>query len=215
MINSLKHRGEDGEGIYIDNFIGLGHRRLAIIDLTSSGHQPMLSTDNRYVIVYNGELYNHAEIRSQLKQLGYYFKSQSDTEVILTAFVEWGKNCLKLFNGMFAFSIWDKHEKTLFLARDRYGIKPLYYFHSNHKFLFSSEIKGITSSEKEQLILDKEALVEYLTFQNFFLIKPYTKTLKCLKLGIICFYVLTVQWTINNIGILILKVILHLLNQKR
>ena len=108
--------------------IGLGHRRLSIIDLSSSGHQPMLSADNRYVLTYNGEIYNFRELRTELETKGYWFRSQTDSEVVLNALAEWGQDAILKLNGMFAFAFWDRKNKKLLLARDRYGIKPLYYF---------------------------------------------------------------------------------------
>jgi asparagine synthase (glutamine-hydrolysing) len=168
MTDSLAHRGPNGEGQYVDGEMGLGHRRLSIIDLSVAGHQPMQTSDGRFTITYNGEIYNFKELKIQLESLGYKFHSQTDTEVVLKAYAEWGKEALHKFNGMFAFAIWDKKNKTLFLARDRYGIKPLYYYFDNKSFVFSSEIKAIIASKLYHPQLDKEGLVEYLTFQNFF-----------------------------------------------
>ena len=128
MTNIIAHRGPDGDGHYLDGAVGLGHRRLAIIDLSSAGHQPMNTQDRRYFITYNGEIYNFKQLRIELEALGYIFHSNTDTEVVLNSYAEWGERCLDKFNGMFAFAIWDKKEKKLFLARDRYGIKPLYYY---------------------------------------------------------------------------------------
>ena len=143
MTDAIVHRGPDSEGFYIDSFIGLGHRRLAILDLSRNGHQPMQTNDCQQVISYNGEIYNFQEIRKELEKLGYIFKSQTDTEVVLYSFQEWGSKCLDKFNGMFAFAVWDKTKQELFLARDRYGIKPLYYTFANNHFVFASEQKGI------------------------------------------------------------------------
>lgn len=168
MTNSISHRGPDGEGQYIDRDLGLGHRRLAIIDLSPAGHQPMITRNERFVITYNGEIYNFKEIRIKLEARGHRFHSETDTEVVLNAYAEWGEKCLDYFNGMFAFAIWDKELKQLFIARDRYGIKPLYYYHYNNTFIFASEIKAIIASGQYKTNLDKEGLVEYLTFQNFF-----------------------------------------------
>ena len=126
MTDSIAHRGPDGEGHWIEDNIGIGHRRLSIIDLSNAGSQPMLSKDKRYVLSYNGEIYNFKELRSELELKGYQFKSQTDSEVVLYAFANWGIDCVKKFNGMFAFVIWDKRDQILYLARDRYGIKPLY-----------------------------------------------------------------------------------------
>ncbi|MEG3436213.1 asparagine synthase (glutamine-hydrolyzing) [Pannus brasiliensis CCIBt3594] len=168
MIDSIAHRGPDGEGIYIDGAVGLGHRRLAIVDLSSAGHQPMLSQDERYILTFNGEIYNFQELRALLLSLGYTFRSGTDTEVLLYGYAEWGVGVLERLNGMFAFAIWDRVERVLFLARDRYGIKPLYYLQRGENFYFASEIKAILQHPDYRARMDKEALVEYFTFQNFF-----------------------------------------------
>lgn len=183
MTDIISHRGPNGEGHYIDGCIGLGHRRLSIIDLTSAGHQPMQTCDGRFTITYNGEVYNFNELRVQLEALGYQFRSQTDTEVVLNAYAEWGHKCIENFNGMFAFAIWDKKEQRLFLARDRYGIKPLYYHLKNEHFVFASEIKAIIASGRYQSKLDQEGLVEYLTFQNFFTDKTLFQDIKMLMPG--------------------------------
>ena len=167
MTDSLSHRGPDGEGLFIDKHIGLGHRRLAILDLSQKGHQPMISQDKRYIISYNGEIYNYLTLKTELESNGYHFHSNTDTEVILNAYSKWGKDCLNKFNGMFAFAIWDSKKKELFLARDRYGIKPLYYTQSNGVFLFASEIKAFLDHPSFKVLMDREALFEYMTFQNF------------------------------------------------
>jgi asparagine synthase (glutamine-hydrolysing) len=168
MTDAIAHRGPDGEGFYTDSFIGLGHRRLAIIDLTPAGHQPMTTPDGQYVVSYNGEIYNFQELRLELEALGYQFRSRTDTEVLLYAYVEWGEKALDRFNGMFAFAIWDRTREELFLARDRYGIKPLYYTQCGHFFLFGSEVKAVLLHPAFRADLDKEALLEYFTFQNLF-----------------------------------------------
>ncbi len=168
MTHTLAHRGPDGEGFYIDNFIGLGHRRLAIIDLSPAGHQPMLTADRQYAITYNGELYNFQELRAELQGLGHRFISRSDTEVVLNAYVQWGPDCVHRFNGMFAFAIWDQSRQELFLARDRYGVKPLYYAWQGRTFYFSSELKAILVNQEFNRAVSPEALLEYFTFQNIF-----------------------------------------------
>lgn len=183
MTNAISHRGPDGEGQYIDGNLGLGHRRLAIIDLSSAGHQPMATKNDRFVITYNGEIYNFKELRIKLESLGHQFHSQTDTEVVLNAYAEWGEKCINYFNGMFAFAIWDKQLKKLFIARDRYGIKPLYYYHHQNTFIFASEVKAIIASGLYQSSLDKEGLVEYLTFQNFFTNKTLFKNVHMLIPG--------------------------------
>ena len=145
--DSLSHRGPDGRGTYIDEnaCLGFGHRRLAILDLTDSGHQPMSYGDERYWITYNGEIYNFIELRKDLERLGHHFFSESDTEVILASYIEWGENCQFKFNGMWSFAIWDATEQMLFLSRDRFGIKPLFYLYDGRHFLFASELKAFMS----------------------------------------------------------------------
>ncbi|MBI5403567.1 MAG: asparagine synthase (glutamine-hydrolyzing) [Ignavibacteriae bacterium] len=168
ITNVISHRGPDAEGFWVNSFIGFGHRRLSIIDTSSLGNQPMQTEDGRYIITYNGELYNFGNLKVELKSLGYKFISKSDTEVVLNAYAEWGKECVKKFNGMFAFAIWDKKEKRLFIARDRYGIKPLYYYYDKGLFLFASEIKAILKHPKYNFGVSLEALNEYFSFQNIF-----------------------------------------------
>jgi asparagine synthase (glutamine-hydrolysing) len=168
MTDVIAHRGPDGEGFYIDSFIGLGHRRLAIIDLSPAGHQPMATEDGNFVITYNGEVYNFQEMRIELESLGHKFKSKTDTEVILQAYAHWGAECLKHFNGMFAFAIWDRTKQELFLARDRYGIKPLYYCIVGSTLIIASEQKAIIEHPSVQREIDLEGLIEYFTFQNIF-----------------------------------------------
>lgn len=168
MNDAIAHRGPDGEGQWIDGSIGLGHRRLAIIDLSPAGHQPMVSAEQRFVLSYNGEIYNFKELRSELEALGHHFRSRTDSEVVLNAWAEWGEDCVTRFNGMFAFAIWDKREQSLYLVRDRYGIKPLYYACWGQTFLFGSEQKAILAHPLAQRVLDKKALLEYFTFQNIF-----------------------------------------------
>ncbi len=168
MAEAVRHRGPDGAGRYLDRSVGLGHRRLAIIDLSPAGQQPMATDDGRYVIVYNGEIYNFKELRGELEALGRRFRSRTDSEVALQAFAEWGEGAIGRFNGMFAFAVWDTVREELFLARDRYGIKPLYYTVQGQSFLFGSEVKALLAHPACSARLDREALVEYLTFQNFF-----------------------------------------------
>jgi asparagine synthase (glutamine-hydrolysing) len=143
MNQALKHRGPDDEGFWIENNIGLAQRRLSILDLSPLGHQPMFYDRKNLVIVFNGEIYNYIEIRDELLKLGYKFRSQTDTEVILAAYQEWGIECLKKFNGMWAFVLYDRRQNQIFAARDRMGVKPFYYFFDKNKFLFASEIKAI------------------------------------------------------------------------
>ena len=168
MTESLAHRGPDGDGVYHDGPLGLGHRRLAIIDLSAAGHQPMLSSSGRFVLTYNGEIYNYQELRLELEALGHRFRSRTDSEVLLNAFVEWGIACLERLNGMFAFAVWDRERQELFLARDRYGVKPLYYTDRNGVLLFGSEVKAILQHPAYDARIDRKALLEYMTFQNLF-----------------------------------------------
>jgi len=166
ITTALAHRGPDAHGIWHSNGIGLGHRRLAVQDLHSRANQPMMTDDGRYIITYNGEIYNFRELRKELQGLGFSFRTNSDTEVVLNAFAAWGNECLKRFNGMFAFAIWDNKNNILFIARDRYGIKPIYYAFKNNKFLFGSEQKAILAYADISPELDIEGLLEYFTFQN-------------------------------------------------
>ncbi len=166
MNATIQHRGPDGDGIWTEGSIGLGHRRLAIIDLTPSGHQPMSNETGEVLIVYNGELYNYQNLRVELEAAGHRFHSRSDTETIIHAYEEWGAACLDRFNGMFAFAIWDKRTRQLFLARDRFGVKPLYYYADGTKFVFASEIKAILAHSGILRSICYPALNEYFTFQN-------------------------------------------------
>jgi asparagine synthase (glutamine-hydrolysing) len=162
MTDSLAHRGPDGRGFYIDNNIGLGHRRLSVIDL-STGSQPMITRDKNLVISFNGEIYNYIELKSELKSLGHIFDTSSDTEVILKAYEEWGFDCQNRLNGMWAFAIWDARQKHLFVSRDRLGEKPLYFSLRDNSFWFGSEIKSILSSGLAYQGAD-ELLHLYLSF---------------------------------------------------
>ncbi len=145
-LKTLAHRGPDGSGIWSDTYAMLGHRRLAVLDLSAGGHQPMADSTGRYMIVFNGEIYNFVEIRLELEKRGFQFKSNSDTEVVLAAFVEWGEGCQQKFNGMWALAIWDAREKALFLSRDRFGKKPLFYTSlPGGEIAFASEMKAFFS----------------------------------------------------------------------
>jgi asparagine synthase (glutamine-hydrolysing) len=183
MTDALAHRGPDGQGHHVVGPIGLGHRRLAIIDLSSAGRQPMATKDERYVLTYNGEVYNFAELRAELEALGHSFRSRSDSEVVLQAWAEWGEGALTRFNGMFAFGIWDAHRKELVLARDRYGIKPLYYTEQGEWLIFASEIKAILLHPALRAKMDTAALVEYFTFQNIFTDRTLFEGVKVLPPG--------------------------------
>ncbi len=176
MLKSIEHRGRDDEGIWVSDLcdldglpVALGHRRLAIIDTSAGGHQPMLSADGRYALTFNGEIYNYRELRRELLAKDHQFHTDSDTEVLLAAFREWDIDCLPRLNGMFAFAVWDDLERTLTLARDRVGVKPLYYAHlQNNKssgvFAFASEAKAILATGLIEPEINIEGLHQFLTF---------------------------------------------------
>ncbi|MBP7416541.1 MAG: asparagine synthetase B, partial [Pyrinomonadaceae bacterium] len=168
---AIEHRGRDDDGVFVSKAFGpdrqkacLGHRRLSIIDTSSAGHQPMLTGDGRYAMILNGEIYNYKQIRTELESKGVTFTTGSDTEVLLKAFRKWGNDCLDKLNGMFAFAVWDDFEKTLTLARDRAGIKPLFYAKVGEDLVFASVIKAILATKLVQPELDREALHQSLTF---------------------------------------------------
>ncbi|MEZ5198995.1 MAG: asparagine synthase (glutamine-hydrolyzing) [Bacteroidales bacterium] len=161
MMLKMKHRGPDDEGVYLNNNVGLGFVRLSILDLSTAGHQPMKSHDGRYVIIFNGEVYNFIELKAELKSK-YDFTTGTDTEVILAAFQEWGEKCLDRFNGMFAFVIFDTHTKNIFGARDRYGIKPFYYYQDANSFIFASEIDPILTVNKSKISPNEESIYNFL-----------------------------------------------------
>lgn len=183
MTEALAHRGPDGDGDFIDGGLGLGHRRLAILDLTAAASQPMSTPDGRYTLVYNGEVYNFRELRRELEMLGRRFRSTGDAEVVLHALAEWGVDAVERFNGMFAVAFWDRDRRTLLLARDRYGIKPLYYTQAGDTFLFGSEVKALLAHPACRAEMDLEALLEYFTFQNFFTDRTLFKGVRLLPAG--------------------------------
>ncbi len=185
MTDAVIHRGPDGEGYFSEGSLGLGHRRLAIIDPTPAGHQPMHTEDGRFVLSYNGEVYNFQELRGQLEALGHRFRSRTDTEVVLNALAQWGTAALDRFNGMFALSLWDRERHELLLARDRYGIKPLYWTRVGDTVLFGSEVKAILAHPSCRAELDHRALLEYLTFQNLFTERTLFRGISLLPAG--CF----------------------------
>lgn len=182
MLKAIEHRGRDDEGVWTSPVIDdegqqvcLGHRRLSIIDTSSAGHQPMLSHDGNLVVILNGEIYNYRELRDQLASKGHLFRTQTDTEVLLAAWEEWGEECLPRLNGMFAFALWDERQRALFLVRDRVGIKPLYYAEAGRdageppagcgrSLVFASEVKAILASALIKAKLDRAALHQFLTF---------------------------------------------------
>ena len=165
MADRIKHRGPDGEGYYIDEDIALAHRRLSIIDL-STGNQPMYNEDESIVIVFNGEIYNYIELKDELKKLGHVFKTKSDTEVLVHGYEEWHEKLPEHLRGMFAFAIWDKNNKELFMARDHFGIKPLYYCLFDDTFMFASEIKAFLDNPSFKKELNKDILSAYLCFNS-------------------------------------------------
>ena len=181
----LTHRGPDNKGFYNNNNVGLSHTRLSILDLSVNGNQPMQTKDKRYVISYNGEIYNFREIRSELESKGYKFSSNTDTEVILYAWQEWGKESVNFFNGMFAISILDNSKNEIYLIRDRYGIKPIYYYMNSSVFIFASEQKAITKSKYFNSGLNYQSFVEYFTFQNIFSNNTLYDNVKILNPGCI------------------------------
>ena len=166
MMQIIKHRGPDDEGVFIEDMVGLGFVRLSIIDLSPAGHQPMLSSDNRYVMVFNGEIYNYLELREKLKDLGVLFITRTDSEVLLNAYITWGQKCLDFLNGMFAFVIYDRIKKQIFAARDRYGIKPFYYTISENSFAFCSEIPPLLSLLKSRPKPDYQSVFDFLVFNR-------------------------------------------------
>lgn len=165
MACSIRHRGPDDEGKLKDGSLGLYHKRLSIIDLSEAGRQPMTNEDGRYWIILNGEIYNYLELRQRLIQRGHVFKSHTDTEVILHLYEEEGSSCVRSLNGMFSLCIWDSRERTLFAARDHFGIKPFYYAIRDNTFLFASEIKALFMSGMITPEMDLSGMADYLTFQ--------------------------------------------------
>jgi len=182
MNQALRHRGPDDEGLYFDHtgswHIGLGHRRLSIIDLSKDGRQPLFNENNSVALVANGEIYNHKEIRNRLRFLGHHFRSQCDSEVILHAYEQWGTDCLNKIKGMFAFAIWDANSETLFMARDLFGEKPLFYALNGNTLTFASELPALLGDNTISGKLDTEALMEYLYYQVTFPPKTIIKDIR-------------------------------------
>ena len=197
MMRSMKHRGPDDEGLFVKEHIGLGFVRLSIIDLSLAGHQPMFSKDKRYAISFNGEIYNYIELREELRQKGYVFRSASDTEVLLYSYIEWSESCLHKLNGMFAFAILDTFTNNLFLARDRFGIKPLYYYHDQDQFIFASDIPPILSIIKNKRKPEDSIVFDYLVLNRTnHSDKTFFKNIRKLQHG----HILTVKSEIVNIN---------------
>ena len=168
MTDCVAHRGPDGEGHFAFGPVGLGHRRLSIIDLSEAGHEPMANEDGSIVVIFNGEIYNFKALRGELEALGHEFHSQTDTEVLVHGYEEWGEDVLLRLNGMFAFALFDRPRRRLFLARDRYGVKPLYWTFNAGKLIFGSEIKSILAHGDVPRDVSYPALNEYFSFQNTF-----------------------------------------------
>jgi len=164
MTDTMAHRGPDADGFFVDGPIALGFRRLAIIDLSEAANQPFTSSDGRYIMTFNGEIYNYADVKPLLT--GYAFRTSSDTEVLLAAYIRWGADCIQYFRGMFSFAIWDKQEKEIFIARDRMGVKPLYYFLDDDQLIFASEVRAILSTEKIKKKINHTALLDYFSYQS-------------------------------------------------
>lgn len=165
MNTAIAHRGPDDEGIYTEAAISLGHRRLSIIDTSTAGHQPMSTSDRRYTIVFNGEIYNYIQLRKDFSSF-YDFRTLSDTEVILAGFIKYGPNIVKHLHGIFAFAIWDTVEQKMFLTRDHLGVKPVYYSVTDDAFIFSSEIKGILATQLLKPKVDQVSLVDFFRYQR-------------------------------------------------
>lgn len=174
MRDELKHRGPDDAGLYVNKNgnVALGHRRLSIIDLTPSGKQPMTNENNDIWLTFNGEIYNYTELREELIKKGHEFKSKTDSEVIIHAYEQWGVDCPKKFHGMFAFAIWDEKRSRLFVARDRIGIKPLYYYSNDGRFVFASELKGIVKDNRIERKINPTALKYYFSYR--YIPAPYS-----------------------------------------
>lgn len=183
MTAEIAHRGPDGEGVLVEANVGLGHRRLAILDLTDAGAQPMVSPDGRVALTYNGEVYNAAELRMELERLGYAFRSRTDSEVVLHAWHAWGQDSILRLNGMFAFAVLDSRVHRLFLVRDRYGIKPLYWARFGSTLLFGSEQRAILTHPDSRTETDLHGILEYFTFQNFVTDRTLTAGVRLLPAG--------------------------------
>ena len=199
MSERIKHRGPDGEGFFIDDDIALAHRRLSIIDL-STGNQPMFNEDKSIVIVYNGEVYNYKELKEELLALGHTFTTTSDTEVLVHGYEEWKSDLPKHLRGMFAFAIYDTKNKELFLARDNFGIKPLYYAYMNDTFMFASEIKAFLDLPDFKKEFNEAIMQAYLEFSFVPLAIPLITLIIHLFTFILFFY--SVYVNIININVI-------------
>jgi asparagine synthase (glutamine-hydrolysing) len=183
ITDAMSHRGPDADGFHIDNHVALGHRRLSIIDLSTVANQPMSDYTGRYWLIFNGEIYNFKEVKSKLPE--YPYQTQGDSEVILAAYSKWGANCLKHFAGMFSFAIWDKQDQSLFIARDRLGVKPLYYFFNDEVFVFASEIRALLKSGLIPRRIEPKAIHEFFHYQS--VSHPYTIIKDIIQLEAGCF----------------------------
>ena len=183
MVDAVAHRGPDGSGMWTRGDAGLGHTRLAIIDPSPDSSQPMTTPDNRFILSFNGALLNFRELRSELMASGRVFQSSGDTEVVLQSLATWGKGAIERFNGMFALALWDTRERSLLLARDRYGIKPLYYQLDSQQLAFASEWKAIARLGGGGVSLDRAALSEYMTFQNILSDRTFARGIRILPAG--------------------------------
>jgi asparagine synthase (glutamine-hydrolysing) len=166
MTSAMAHRGPDADGFFADDTVFLGHRRLSIIDLSEAANQPLFDHTGNYVIVFNGEIYNYQQLKSQLN--GYPFKTNGDTEAVLAAYIRWGKDCLQYLKGMFAFAIWNKETKELFTVRDRMGVKPLYYYKDDNYLIFASELRSVLASGLVKAGINQAALASYFAYQSFY-----------------------------------------------
>ena len=201
MNETSAHRGPDATDIFLDESVALGHNRLSIIDLSSNANQPMHSNDENLIMVFNGEIYNYKQLKERLKD-DYNFKTSSDSEVILAAYQKWGRGCVHKLEGMFAFSIWDKINRTLFIARDRLGIKPLYYFDNNKNLAFSSELRSLITLPFIEAKIDGNALVDYLRYGTVHAPLTIIENVKMLPAGHSIFvsddeYKIEKYWDIN------------------
>jgi asparagine synthase (glutamine-hydrolysing) len=183
MSEAIAHRGPDGHGSYIDGSLGFGHRRLAIIDLSDAAAQPLMNETRSVALIYNGEIYNFRGLRAELESRGHRFSSATDSEVIVHGYEEWGDGCVSRLNGMFAFALWDGPRRRLLLARDRYGIKPLYYWQDQRRIVFGSEIKALLAHPAITASVDGAALLEYFTFQNQFTDRTLFNNIRMLPAG--------------------------------
>jgi asparagine synthase (glutamine-hydrolysing) len=164
MTSAMAHRGPDAEGTFLDDELAFGHRRLSIIDLSEAANQPFSDVSGRYTIIFNGEIYNYAEIKAQIDS--YPFRTHSDTEVLLAGYIKWGTDSLFRLRGMYTFAIWDRKERELFIARDRLGVKPLYYYQDEKQFVFASEVRAVLTAGDIERRVNPESLANYFHFQS-------------------------------------------------